>query len=60
MITSLKGFKNTSEFIDFRNSENRVLASNIFLKIIYQNSIILRLMVLELIITQLQKERLLR
>ncbi len=32
MITSLKGFKNTSEFIDFRNSENRVLASNIFSK----------------------------
>ncbi len=32
MINSLKGFKNTSEFVDFRNSENRVLAENIFSK----------------------------
>ena len=32
MIDSLKEFKNSSEFIDFRNSENRVLAANIFSK----------------------------
>ena len=32
MIDSLKEFKNSSEFIDFRNSENRVLSANIFSK----------------------------
>ena len=32
MIDSLKDFKNSSELIDFRNSENRVLAENIFSK----------------------------
>ena len=32
MIESLKKFKNTSELIDLRNSENRVLAANIFSK----------------------------
>ena len=32
MIDSLKKFKNASELIDFRNSENRVLAANIFSK----------------------------
>jgi len=30
MINSLKGFKNSLEVIDFRSSENRVLANNIF------------------------------
>tara|TARA_B100001559_G_C16483006_1_gene614692 strand:+ start:228 stop:1460 length:1233 start_codon:yes stop_codon:yes gene_type:complete len=32
MIESIKNFKNTSELIDLRNSENRVLAANIFSK----------------------------
>ena len=32
MIDSLKKFKNTSEYIDFRDAENRVLAANIFSK----------------------------
>ncbi len=32
MILSLKGFKNKSEFIDFKSSENRVLADNIYSK----------------------------
>ena len=32
MIDSLKKFKNTSEYIDFRDSENRVLATNVFSK----------------------------
>ncbi len=32
MIDSLRGFKNTSELIDFKNAENRVLAENIFSK----------------------------
>ena len=32
MIDSLKGFKNTSEMIDYRNSENRVLAIIFFKK----------------------------
>ena len=32
MIDSLKKFKNTSEYIDFRNSENRVLATDVFSK----------------------------
>ena len=32
MIDSLKNYKNTSEFIDFKDSENRVLANNIFSK----------------------------
>ena len=32
MIDSLKDFKNSSELIDYRNSENRVLAENIFSK----------------------------
>ena len=32
MIESLKGLKNTSELIDFRESENRVLADNIISK----------------------------
>ena len=32
MIASIEGFKNPSELIDFRNSENRVLAENILSK----------------------------
>ena len=32
MINSLKGFKNSLEVIDFRSSENRVLANDIFSK----------------------------
>ena len=32
MIDSLKDYKNTSEFIDFKDSENRVLANNIVSK----------------------------
>ena len=32
MIDSLKDYKNTSEFIDFKDSENRVLANNIISK----------------------------
>ena len=32
MIESLKNLKNTSELIDFRKSENRVLADNIIAK----------------------------
>ena len=32
MIDSLKKFKNTTEYIDFRDAENRVLAANIFSK----------------------------
>ena len=32
MIDSLKKFKNTSEYIDFRDAENRVLAANIYSK----------------------------
>ena len=32
MISSLKDYKNTSEFIDFKDSENRVLANNIVSK----------------------------
>ncbi len=32
MLDSLKNFKNTSELIDFRDSENRVLANNIISK----------------------------
>ena len=32
MIDSLKNYKNTSEFIDFKDSENRVLANNIISK----------------------------
>ena len=32
MIDSLKNYKNASEFIDFKDSENRVLANNIVSK----------------------------
>ena len=32
MIASIEGFKNPSELIDFRNSENRVLAEKILSK----------------------------
>ena len=51
MIDSLKKFKNTSEYIDFRDAENRVLAANIFSKKYtkFDNSAV---MVLGLIINQ--------